>query len=108
MTLKLIKREIAKRDIIELADYIARDSLEAAEQFIVAVVAAFRFLTQTPGAGARRDYLDPSLTGLRIWPVRGFEKHLVFYRETVEGLEIVRVLHATRDIEALFRSEDEP
>ena len=108
MTRKVIRREKAKSDIIELADYIAQDSLQAAEQFISAVETAFRFLSQTPAAGALRDYLNPSLTGLRMWPVRGFAKHLVFYRETPEGLEIVRVLHATRDIEGLFRAEDEP
>lgn len=108
MTLKLIKRKKSKHDIIELADYIAHDSMEVAERFMDAAEAAFQFLARTPGAGARRDYLSSSLAGLRVWPIRGFEKHLIFYRDTPEGLEIVRVLHAARDIEAILQSEEEP
>jgi toxin ParE1/3/4 len=41
-----------------------------------------------------------------MWPDRGFDKHLIFYRETDEGLEIVRILHTARDINALFGEED--
>jgi len=40
--------------------------------------------------------------GLRAWPIDGFRNHLVFYRPTDEGVDIVRVLHGARDIEALF------
>ena len=106
MTRKILKRERAKRDIIELAAHIAHDNLEAAERFITAVETAFRLLAHTPGAGALRGSLDPALANLRMWPVRGFEKHLIFYRETPDGLEIIRVLHAARDIEALFPEEE--
>ena len=102
MTLRIIKRAKAKDDVIELADYIARDNLDAAEGFIKAAEAAFRFLAETPGAGASREYFMPDLEGLRMWPIRGYEKHLVFYRQIPEGLEIVRVIHAARDIEGLF------
>ena len=34
-----------------------------------------------------------------------FEKYLIFYRWTRSGVEIVRVLQAKRDIEALFRNK---
>lgn len=51
MTLRIIKRARAKQDVIELADTIARDNLEAAERFIDAAEAAFRFLAETPAAG---------------------------------------------------------
>lgn len=84
--MKVIKRERAKHDIIELADYIAKDNIDAAEQFIMAAEAAIRFLAGTPGAGALRDYHNPLLTGLRMWSIRNFEKHLIFYRETPGGL----------------------
>ena len=38
--------------------------------------------------------------------VRGFAKYLLFYRETPEGIELVRVLHAARDIGAALGEED--
>lgn len=102
MTCKLVKRERAKRDLIELATAIAQDNLEAAERFLDAAEAAFRFLARTPGAGATREYLNPALKGLRMWPIQGFEKHLVFYRATPGKLDIIRVLHAARDIAAVL------
>ena len=37
-----------------------------------------------------------------MWPVRGFEKHVIFYRPVATGIDVVRVLHAARDIEAIF------
>ncbi|MBI2432881.1 MAG: type II toxin-antitoxin system RelE/ParE family toxin [Candidatus Hydrogenedentes bacterium] len=106
MTRKLLKRESAKRDIIDLAGYIAQDNLDAAERFITAAEGAFQFLLQTPGAGARREYLNPALSGLRMWPIRGFKKYLVFYREGPETLEIIRVLHNARDIETIFQTDE--
>lgn len=105
MNRKIVKREMAKRDIIEHAIFIAQDNVEAAEKFIAATEAAFRLLAETPGAGALREYLNPSLAGLRMWPIRGFDKHLIFYRETPDALEIVRLLHAARDVEAMFRAK---
>jgi toxin ParE1/3/4 len=41
--------------------------------------------------------------GLRSFPVGDY---LVFYREADQGIEIVRVLHGSRDIAALFPAED--
>jgi plasmid stabilization system protein ParE len=34
--------------------------------------------------------------------IHDFSKYLVFYRPTQSGIEVVRVLHASRDIETLF------
>jgi toxin ParE1/3/4 len=37
-----------------------------------------------------------------MWRVRGFERYLIFYRPTDDGIDVVRVLHGSRDIESLF------
>jgi plasmid stabilization system protein ParE len=37
-------------------------------------------------------------------PIRGFEKHVIFYRPIANGIEVVRVLHASRDLEAMFET----
>ena len=52
--------------------------------------------------GAARPYRDPALEGLRMHPVRGFSEHLIFYLPLPDGIEIVRVLHAKRNIRRLF------
>lgn len=102
--MRIVRRETALRDLLELASYIAEDNLEAAERFLDASESTFQFLLETPGAGVQREFLDPALVGLRMWPIRGFDKYLVFYREIGDGIEIIRVLHAARDIEYLFDS----
>ncbi len=58
-----------------------------------------------PLSGGTRSYLNPSLEGLRMFPVRGFERHVLFYRPTPEGLELVRMLHDARDLKAILEEE---
>lgn len=105
MSLTLFTRFQAKSDIVEMADHIAQDSLESAEAFIAAVEATLLLLAEMPGVGATREYQDPALFGLRIWPVQGFGRYLIFYREVSGRLEVVRVLHAARNIAQLFEPE---
>ena len=52
--------------------------------------------------GAARKYDDAALADVRMWHVVGFPNHLIFYRPTESGIEVIRVLHAKRDIESLF------
>jgi toxin ParE1/3/4 len=40
-----------------------------------------------------------------MWPVKDFEKYLIFYRSLPEGIEVVRIIHGARDIERLFGAE---
>jgi len=40
-----------------------------------------------------------------MWRVKDFPKHLIFYRPIKDGVEVIRVLHSSRDIAGLF-SED--
>ena len=100
--LTVVARAQAREDLNELADHLAMDSIDVAERFIAAVESAFAFLAETPGAGARREYVSPALSGLRMWSIHGFEKHLIFYREHDNALDVIRVLHSARDIEAIF------
>ena len=56
----------------------------------------FHLLAESPGIGRLRPELAP---GLRASPV---EDYLLFYRQAATGIEIVRVLHGARDIDAVF------
>lgn len=51
-----------------------------------------------PQSGRRRDELEPHL---RSFPEGSY---VVFYREIGEGIEIIRVLHSSRDIERIFNT----
>jgi toxin ParE1/3/4 len=90
-------------DVEESALFYMIEANEAvATRFEEAVRNTFDWILENPAAGAQREYLSPRLSGLRLWPVRGFEKHLVFYHVVEESVEVVRVLHGARDIEGIF------
>jgi toxin ParE1/3/4 len=98
----ITRRPEVRRDLVGIADYISGDSADAGERFLAAAEQTFQFLAINRGVGQLCEFADPACVGMRAWPVDGFRNHLIFYRTTEEGVEIVRVLHGARDIEALF------
>jgi toxin ParE1/3/4 len=46
------------------------------------------------------------LEGLRKWSVEEFETYLIFYLSFDDYIEIVRIVHAARDIEAILEQEE--
>jgi toxin ParE1/3/4 len=89
-------RPRARIDIAEIWDYIAEDSEAQADAFIDRFDGQFQLLARQPGIGRVRDEL---LAGLRSLP---FERYMIFYREIHNGVEVVRVLHSARDVDAQF------
>ena len=75
-------------------------------QFFDAVRQTFAKLAQMSGMGRLYPLTNPRLEGLRKWSVKGFEKHLIFYLSFDDYIEIVRILHAARDIEAILEQEE--
>lgn len=102
----LCVRPAADQDIVEHIEYIARDSQQAAQRFLQAVRDTFTQLQEMPGIGSVCSLSNPRLSSLRSWRIKGFEKHLVFYRVHEERLEIIRVLHGARDLPGLLLGED--
>jgi len=54
--------------------FIAEDDPAAAQRFLDEAEKAFARLAEFPEIGSPRTVSDPSLAGLRLWPVPGFEK----------------------------------
>lgn len=60
-------------------------------------------IEQQPGIGSPRKFKNPSLAGLRSWPVPGFEEIRIYYLRPMAGvIRIVRILHGRRDLGKLF------
>jgi toxin ParE1/3/4 len=103
---RLFVQRLAEDDLAEQAGYIVGDSVDAALRFLTAAEESFTRLAAFPEIGRRRKFHHPDLTGVRSWPVPGFEKHLIFYRLTERGVEILRVLHSARDLDSILGHED--
>ncbi len=96
----------ADRDLDGQAGYLMQEvGLETALRFYDAAAATFEKLARTPGIGERRESPNPRLGGLRVWRVEAFANHLIFYRPVDSGIEIVRVLHAARDVDRVLELE---
>lgn len=96
-------RPEADRDTDQAADYYAREAnLDLGLRFLGAVEAAYARLLEHPHIGSTVASFHPRLSGLRFWPVPGFESHLVFYVPSVDSVEIVRVLHGAQDLQQVL------
>jgi len=98
------KRPQALRDLSDIAVYLAeeRGNDNIAFRFLAAAEQSFEYLATMPAMGMAKEYFDPALTGVRMLRVAGFDNYLIFYRPVENGIEIIRVLHAKRDIDSLF------
>ena len=85
-------------DIIAIADYIARDSVDAALRFPDQVDATLRGLAEMPGKGPRCGFARVNMSEVRFYVVDGFPNHLVFYRATPYGIYVLSVRHGARNL----------
>jgi len=94
-----MRRPLAEADILEIWDYIADDDPAAADRWVDQIDRQFRLLATQPKVGRARDKLVP---GVRSFP---FGRYVVFYMSIDDGIDVVRVLHGARDIDAIFHPE---
>jgi toxin ParE1/3/4 len=88
----------ATQDVDDLWDYYAVNaSLEIADRIVEEVEAAARRVALHPFHGRLRDEIVPGLRSVRS------PAYIVFYRLVPGGIEIVRVLHERRDLDAALQ-----
>ncbi len=86
----------ALADLEEIWWHISAESEENADKVLKQITEKFDKLLEFPKIGKERNDL---LLGLRSFPSN---KYVIFYQETEVGIEIVRVLHGSRNIEQVF------
>lgn len=92
-------------DLPGIYAFIARADPSAAERVLAAVQATFDQLEQHPECGVGYPTRHPKLRDVRMLPVHGFRNYLVFYRLTPDAVRVLYVVHGTRHLPRLFRSE---
>jgi plasmid stabilization system protein ParE len=83
----------AERDLNEIWEYIARDSIDAADRWISKLFTTFAALARNSGMGHKR----PDLTSHAVlfWPVGAY---VILYRVRNKRVEIVAITQGARDI----------
>ena len=86
---------LARKDLQEIKAYIAQDTPKVAKQYMDILKQKCNMLAQTPTIGVcREDYCK-----LYKFPV---DNYLIFYRITKSGIEVIRILHGSRDIQRIL------
>jgi toxin ParE1/3/4 len=92
---RLTEAALADLDVIWL--YVAEHGgIETADRFIDTIMERFPLLATYPGLGREREELAPNLLSFPMG------EYLIFYRRAGDGIDIVRVLHGSRDLPRLF------
>lgn len=93
---QITRRPLATADILDIWDHIAEDNVAAADRWVDQLDETFGLLSTQPLMGRAREDLAASL---RSFP---FGRYVIFYEPIEDGIDVVRVLHSARDIDAVF------
>ncbi len=87
----------ASQDLEDIWEYIAEDSVGAADRWLAKLEAATHRLAEMPTIGhTRKDLTDKAVL---FWPVG---RYLIIYRGDRRPIEVVRVVKAHRDVPRLL------
>lgn len=82
----------ALADMAEIWDFVATDSVLQADRLLRRFQAKLEHLAGSNTIGRPRPELSP---GCRSYPIGKF---CIYYRPGPEGIEVIRLLHSSRDI----------
>ena len=87
----------AREDLVEIFEYISKDSPDAARRVRKEFRSAMQKLARMPDMGhVRRDLTSESF---RFWSVYSY---LVIYRAEARPIQILRVIHGARDVRSIL------
>ena len=95
------------QDLIEIATYIAENDLDRSDRFLQAAEETFKQLGKMPQLGKQSNFSNPHLQNIRQLAVKEFGKYLIFYQTTKVGVQIIRVLHGSREIETTLEDNSQ-
>lgn len=90
----------AEEDLLNIWSYIAESSPASATKLIRTFHQHFTLLAKNTKLGQARPDIAPEL---RYFPVK---RYLILYRQIPDGIEIMRVIHGSRNLSTLFDTGD--
>lgn len=102
---RLVLREIAERDANAASDFYTDEAGEELGQaFVDALEAAYRYVAERPRTGSLRLGESAMQPGLRTRRLNRFP-YLVVYLEREDHVDVRRILHVRRDLEAALEGD---
>jgi len=94
---QVVRTKRSRSDLVDILLYIRRDNRRAARRLLHRIDRTLQLLAEFPKIGQSREEFGKSLRSLPVG------SYLLFYRPTRDGVQLVRVLHGSRDLPRLFK-----
>jgi toxin ParE1/3/4 len=103
---KVTYRQTASDDVVRQFRYylVTLNLPNIAVRFRGAVDRTVRLLRERPFVGPRYRTEDRRFRHLRSWPVEGFEAIRIYYLLDNDTIQIIRILHGSRDIKQILEA----
>lgn len=106
MSKPVIPRLMAEDDLDRVCDhYLTAAGTGVVVDFLQDFDRAIAHISRFPDTGSLRYGFEPSLAGVRFWPMKKFP-FLIFYIETEDQIDVWRVVHGNMDITAELHDPD--
>jgi toxin ParE1/3/4 len=99
-------RPEADRDLENQAYFYATAATpELGHRFLLAAHETFSLLATQPNMGWHARLKVAELETMRVFRVKGFDRMLILYLPLLDGVEILRVVHGSRNLESFLQRE---
>jgi len=94
----------ADADLEDIKNYLTEHAPSALNRVLNALKRSLQFLAEHPDAGTLREDLK---TKLRSFTARRpAHNYVIYFRKQRGGIQVVAILHGSRDVEAVFELRD--
>jgi toxin ParE1/3/4 len=89
---------VAEEDLKAIWDYVAQHNPETASKLIREIISKFALLRGYPHVGRQQHKMLVNLRSLVV------KDYIIFYQPSEDGVEILRVMHGSRDVNSIFEN----
>lgn len=105
MTRRLLIRPQAHADLREIAGQIAASNMHIALDFWDAIESTYRVLADHPHSGTRLEFNELPNLHIRRSVITRYRTYVAYYHVIEDGIEVIRLLHGSRERDAIIRRE---
>lgn len=103
---RAVRSARASADVVSALDFYLAEAPHAAQGFIAALEKAVGQIERQPGIGSPRYAHELDIPGLRHWSLSRYP-YALFYLEQDDRLDVIRLVHMSRDIPASLQESDD-
>jgi toxin ParE1/3/4 len=92
----VVRTKLADEDLLDIWFYVGADDMDAADRLLDQIDTRCDSLGQYPEKGVQRDALMPGMRSILTG------NYVIFYRVHRDRVEILRILHGSRDFPSIF------